>query len=292
MKEMIKAFLLLSVFLMAGMMVTSCGDEPEAEPDKDKPWHDQDTGQNPGSQEPGVEDPDEEDENGNFQLTLNMTSLSMKYKNEFQLQTEEKNVEWESMNPFVASVDNNGKVTANHVGVTTIILRKGEKTATCKVTVTPKNKNFDTIITWGASRSQIKAEMPPHLDIMVDENQQLLYTLPEEQFPWYGFSFKDGGLNGSSIYVTDELYYNYNAQEYIDERYALIESDYFDGHLYANAYNLRDASIALSVFSDENINNEKLKIMVCEPVYHLKSSIAREMLKMKKDKYKKINKRK
>ena len=49
-----------------------------------------------------------------------------------------KNVTWESSDPKVATVDENGKVTAVGVGSTTITATAGGKSATCKITVTAK----------------------------------------------------------------------------------------------------------------------------------------------------------
>ena len=51
-----------------------------------------------------------------------------------------KNVTWSSNNEAVATVDNNGKVTAKSAGtaIITVTTEDGSKTATCKVTVTDK----------------------------------------------------------------------------------------------------------------------------------------------------------
>ena len=58
-----------------------------------------------------------------------------------------KNVRWSSSNTSVASVDNDGKVTAMNTGYTTITVttEDGEKTATCEVTVTEKTYNVKSI---------------------------------------------------------------------------------------------------------------------------------------------------
>ena len=46
-----------------------------------------------------------------------------------------KTVTWNSSDPSVATVDQNGKVTALLEGTTTITAKAGDKTATCSVTV-------------------------------------------------------------------------------------------------------------------------------------------------------------
>lgn len=50
----------------------------------------------------------------------------------------DKTVTWSSSNPSVASVDNNGKVTAIAAGEATITAKAGEKTATCSVKVSTR----------------------------------------------------------------------------------------------------------------------------------------------------------
>ena len=49
----------------------------------------------------------------------------------------DKTVTWESSNPAVATVDQNGRVTTVGVGEAVITAKAGDKSATCKVTVNP-----------------------------------------------------------------------------------------------------------------------------------------------------------
>ena len=55
----------------------------------------------------------------------------------------DKTVTWTSSNPAVATVDETGKVHAVAAGEATITATAGDKTATCKVTVTEKPKAID-----------------------------------------------------------------------------------------------------------------------------------------------------
>ena len=75
-------------------------------------------------------------------VTLNKTSLNLKKgQSETLIATvapdnaTNKTVSWSSSNSSVASVDQNGKVTALKTGNVTIKAKVGEKTATCSVTV-------------------------------------------------------------------------------------------------------------------------------------------------------------
>lgn len=79
-------------------------------------------------------------------VTLDKTSVSLKATETSNLvatvapaNAYVKNISWSSNNPGVATVDNNGKVTAVAVGTTniTVTTLDGNKTATCTVTVNP-----------------------------------------------------------------------------------------------------------------------------------------------------------
>ena len=78
-------------------------------------------------------------------ITLNKTSLALAEQETFQLSASvspdnatDKTVTWSSSNTSVATVSNNGLVTAVKEGSTTITAKAGDKTATCTVTVSKK----------------------------------------------------------------------------------------------------------------------------------------------------------
>ena len=81
-------------------------------------------------------------------VTLNKTELTLTEGNSETLSATvkpdnatDKTVSWTSSDATVASVDDNGKVTALKAGTATITVKTkdGEKTATCKVTVVPSS---------------------------------------------------------------------------------------------------------------------------------------------------------
>ena len=78
-------------------------------------------------------------------VTLNKTSLALTEQETFQLtatvspgNATDKTVTWSSSNPAVATVSDNGLVTAKAEGSASITAKAGEKTATCTVTVAKK----------------------------------------------------------------------------------------------------------------------------------------------------------
>ena len=95
-------------------------------------------------------------------VTLNQTSLSLSVGGSATLvatvspsNATNKNVEWDSSNAGVASVNSNGKVTAVGAGQATITVTTldGGRTATCSVTVTSGGGTSTSSIngTWGLS---------------------------------------------------------------------------------------------------------------------------------------------
>ena len=105
-------------------------------------------------------------------ISLNKTELSMAIgENEVLTATITPNnatgtVAWVSLQQSVATVDNNGKVTALATGTTIIIVTAGGKTATCTVTVQPNEIPVESI-------SLNKTE----LTLEVGENEVLTATI-------------------------------------------------------------------------------------------------------------------
>lgn len=94
-----------------------------------------------------------------------------------------KNVTWSSNNEAVATVDNNGKVTAKSAGTATITVttEDGKKTATCTVTVTDKTYTISadtTALDFGSAYTGYIQSAAKTVTLTNTGNQQVTVTLP------------------------------------------------------------------------------------------------------------------
>ena len=94
-----------------------------------------------------------------------------------------KNVTWSSNNEAVATVDNNGKVTAKAAGTATITVttEDGEKTATCTVTVTDKTYTISaapTALNFGSAYTGYAQPAAQTVTLTNTGNQPVTLTQP------------------------------------------------------------------------------------------------------------------
>lgn len=208
------------------------------------------------------------DDNNDNTVSLDKTSVTLDYGQTETLKASEKNGNWASSNEFVATVDKDGKIEAKHEGRATITYLKNGASASCTVTVNATNDNFNTILTWGATPAQIKAGIPDDLQLLSEKDGNLMYCMPGQKYPWYGFIFENGGLAGSSIYFTDEMFDNFDFSGYLNQRYQKIE-DTDDGAVYADGFSLSEANTAVTVSYDSEDNTWTA---LWQPISHTKAA--------------------
>lgn len=104
------------------------------------------------------------------------------------------NCTWESDEPLIAEVDNNGNVTANRVGETTIWANN----ESCKVKVSPKyNTYMEPCIDWGASESEVTNFMNGYENLGKNGNTLGFGDLENEIV--YMYIFENNSLSTSAI---------------------------------------------------------------------------------------------
>ena len=188
-------------------------------------------------------------------LTLDQTSMTINYKGEaVKLKASEKNVTWTSDNDFIASVDDDGKVTPLHAGNTNIVATKDGNKATCKVTVNPTNTKFTLpVLNFGNTMDQVKSAVTAqNLNLnLVDEdeytdegikwNELYFATGTQMNYPWYAYIFQTGKLAVSALTVggdDDMIDLDSYLQQYYD-RYGDTE----DGFVYRNGNSDAQATV-------------------------------------------------
>lgn len=163
------------------------------------------------------------DDNDDALLTLNQTSMNLTYDDEATLTASEKNCTWTSSNPFVATVDQDGKVEAEHVGTAVITATKNGTTAKCEVTVTPKYNYFAMpCLKWDANQETVKADVKGlWLDAANSTATALQYwTNDQYAFPAYQYEFNSkGGLELAELMteLTDKNLENLD--DWLDQYY-------------------------------------------------------------------------
>ena len=90
----------------------------------------------------------------------------------------DKTVTWTSSNPAVATVDETGKVHAVAAGTATITATAGDKTATCKITVT--TTPVAIVITAPTATSDIHTVETPLINEGMAQNGTMMYLVTEE----------------------------------------------------------------------------------------------------------------
>lgn len=139
-------------------------------------------------------------------VTLDQTSINLVYGNTEQLTSSEKKTEWSSNNPFVATVDDKGFVTAKHVGEAIITAAVDDAVATCKVTVTPLYTNYVfPCLQWGANQATVKEAVKGfELDPTSTATQLKYWTnLATYAYPAYSYLFNGTGALYTSSLIVD-----------------------------------------------------------------------------------------
>ena len=100
---------------------------------------------------------------------------------------------WSSSNDFIASVKDEGIVTANHVGKCEVIALSGRRREKCTIDVKPIYTTYaDPLVKWGASKAEVKAYEKRYLKD--EDNNTLYYTIDNGVAKGLSYNFKDGKL--------------------------------------------------------------------------------------------------
>lgn len=134
---------------------------------------------------------------------------------------EPSTIKWKTSNDFVADVDANGNVEAQHVGVATVYATSENLIDSCLIDVIGKYNTFiEPYVKIGATKSEIKALEKRTLGNEKDD--RLEYVDTNNKVKQIIYLFEDGKLNGVGVllklYVTDAA----ELGKFFNERYNLV----------------------------------------------------------------------
>lgn len=199
----------------------------------------------------GSEDPEE-----NFNLET--TALEIDYEKTANIETSVNGCTFTSDNEFIATVDKDGKVTANHVGEANITVAYNGESATCKVTVKPTLMAYTMpVIDWSLNLSQVEDQVKVNFPALVKDptstNSELGYystTEGKQDYPMYVYEFENNLLKTSILLISGAMDKTNSIDEWLLQYYAdLGETTY--GMLYGNAADALDASVLVELQYDE-----------------------------------------
>ncbi|MDE6717252.1 MAG: Ig-like domain-containing protein [Muribaculaceae bacterium] len=214
------------------------------------------------------------DDNDESVLSLDKTAAELNYGTTVKLIPSEKKGEWASNNEFVATVDKDGNVKAEHVGKATITYVKDGESASCVVTVKPTNTYFDTYQDWGVSAYTVMHGVPSTWeDITPDDTTDfLMYAVNSDyDYPWYGFDFEDDKLAGSTIYFTKEISIAENYKAYITQRFKDVTEDEDDFLTYIDGETKSQANTA-AVVEVKTVDGVDIYSITYMPIEHTKAA--------------------
>lgn len=186
--------------------------------------------------------------------------------------------EWLTSNPFVATINQNGIITAERMGKTRVVLNKHN--LYCDVTVTPGYTFYNEPITkWGISKNELieKRGMPD-----AAEDDMLGYITDNEALPIEMYTFEDYRLKSCSL-MGDAGYKN-SIIKHLEQRYKYMET--YEGiMIYADAETPNKANTAIGLSCQNGLaiiiymefNSSRGDIFITDYMNRIKSQIMNKM---------------
>jgi hypothetical protein len=176
-------------------------------------------------------------------LTLKDTEITMFPKQEYRIEAGD-GLEFSTGDEFVAGVEEDGTVTANHVGETVVTVQRGTETKEMKVTVISKKNLFPLpILEFGMSKSDIVKKLGKPTEYNKDGHMIYRNYSPAAPMCMY-FIGEDGKMDMVGVGV--DLKHTTSCGEFLAEHYAIMgeAAGYF---WLLNAYSKEKATIIVSV---------------------------------------------
>ena len=157
------------------------------------------------------------DDEGNSGLS--QKEVSLKVGQSIALSYDGGECTWNSDQPLIAEVDNNGKVTANRVGITNI-KANGD---ICKVTVNPNYTTYEEpYLKFGASMNEVKNAMSGYTLSSKTDANNLVY-IGKNVIDYYDYMFKNNGLY--AVILATDIFKGKETSNFLAERYIVVSVD-------------------------------------------------------------------
>ena len=166
---------------------------------------------------------DDEQETKLTQITLNNDSMLLTHGESYALSVNEAvEVEWSSLDPFVATVNENGVVTGLHVGATFIEAKTVDGLSTaCTIIVAPLYYTYqEPYIEWGKTQAEVLEGQDLAHDYTLDgtevsysQGTGKTYSALYKIDPYKGLYYAELQINGS---YEDEIH------KFLEERYTYV----------------------------------------------------------------------
>lgn len=182
-------------------------------------------------------------------VTVTPSNAEIKCGETVTLSASSKDVTWSSLDADIASVDNKGVVTGNHVGQTRIeAADKDGNNGSSEITVIASNNNFKApLLTWGLTEEAIKKSMESwNLQIEETGEQNTVTYSTAGDFPMYSYAFDEKeGMLSAALGVSTDMDEKLGLEGWLDERY-WYQSETEDGDfLYYDAKDETSATMAI-----------------------------------------------
>jgi len=194
----------------------------------------------------GSSDDDNENE---IKISINPKTLSLSYNETGQLSVsgiDPESCDWETEDSFIADVNYNGKVTANHAGTTKIYAEHEGSKDSCTVTVEPlTDKITFPVMEWGISENSLKEKETHEFNYESDgKNIHYIIYLNRDNLTYLTYCFQNdelvltyADLNNNAISFYDTIsaldqwyeYFSTSSSKFWYRRYDITAMAYEKG---------------------------------------------------------------
>ena len=184
-------------------------------------------------------------------IVLNETSVEILYGQSKTITSSEKNATFVSNNTFVATVNQNGEIEAEHVGEAVItVTKEGCNPAQCKVVVKATNNNFDLpVLQWNITQAELGQLVPSKFKVLSSDSETVFYNEVGDAYPWYSYNFKENRMNAAGLHTDTNMAADEALVAFIEQRYKEIEETE-TGWIYIDADTKTAANVQVEIKLD------------------------------------------